>query len=93
MRFGRRLYDTFFRSYTQKVWGIPGSEIQSEWAGAADQGLHLLRAVLAILHLQRGQATTLIEEFHYPRLGPGQMWERDARASRARHPRPEATTA
>jgi protoporphyrinogen oxidase len=75
-RFGRRIYDDFFRSYTQKVWGIPGSEIQAEWAAQRIQNFTLWAAALAILGFRRGQAPTLIEEFHYPRLGPGQMWER-----------------
>jgi protoporphyrinogen oxidase len=74
--FGKRLYDAFFRSYTEKVWGIPGSEIQSEWAVQRIKDFSFWRALLAVLHLQRGKVTTLIEEFHYPRLGPGQMWER-----------------
>ena len=74
--FGKRLYDAFFRSYTEKVWGIPGSEIQSEWAVQRIKDFSFWRALLAVLHLQRGNMTTLIEEFHYPRLGPGQMWER-----------------
>jgi protoporphyrinogen oxidase len=74
-RFGRRLYDTFFRSYTQKVWGIPGSEIRAEWAAQRIKDFSLMRAMLTILHLSRGNITTLIERFHYPRLGPGQMWE------------------
>jgi protoporphyrinogen oxidase len=74
-RFGRRLYDVFFRSYTEKVWGIPGSEIQAEWAAQRIQSFSLYQAVLGILGLRRGQAPTVIEEFLYPRLGPGQMWE------------------
>lgn len=75
-RFGRRIYEDFFRSYTQKVWGIPGSEIQSEWAAQRIQNFSLWQAMLGILRLRRGKVTTLIEEFHYPRLGPGQLWER-----------------
>jgi protoporphyrinogen oxidase/predicted dehydrogenase len=74
-RFGRRLYDAFFRSYTEKVWGIPGSEIRALWAAQRIKNFSLGRALLSILGLQRGQITTLIEEFNYPRLGPGQMWE------------------
>jgi len=77
-RFGRRLYDAFFRSYTEKVWGIPGSEIQAEWAAQRIQEFSLFHAVLGILRLgslRRAHAPTLIEEFLYPRLGPGQMWE------------------
>ena len=74
-RFGRRLYDTFFRSYTEKVWGIPGSEIKAEWAAQRIKNFSLAKAILAMLGLRGSQVTTLIEEFRYPRLGPGQMWE------------------
>jgi len=74
-RFGRRLYDAFFRSYTEKVWGIPGSEIEAEWAAQRIQEFSLSHAILGILGLQRGDVATLIEQFLYPRLGPGQMWE------------------
>ena len=74
-RFGRRLYDAFFKSYTEKVWGIPGSEIQAEWAAQRIQEFNLPQAVLGILGLKPGSAPTLIEEFLYPALGPGQMWE------------------
>ncbi|HEX9378940.1 MAG TPA: Gfo/Idh/MocA family oxidoreductase [Gaiellaceae bacterium] len=74
-RFGRRLYDAFFRSYTEKVWGIPGSEIRALWAAQRIKNFSLGRAVMSILGLNRGNVTTLIEEFRYPRLGPGQMWE------------------
>jgi len=73
-RFGRRLYDTFFRTYTEKVWGVPGSEIRSEWAAQRIKDFSLGRAVASMLGLKRDE-TTLIEEFRYPRLGPGQMWE------------------
>ena len=73
--FGRRLYDTFFRSYTEKVWGIPGSEIHAEWAAQRIKDFSFAKALLTALHLTRGTPTTLIEEFRYPRLGPGQMWE------------------
>ena len=74
-RFGRRLYDAFFRSYTQKVWGIPGSEIRSLWAAQRIKNFSLGKAILTILGIRRQHVTTLIEEFEYPRLGPGQMWE------------------
>jgi protoporphyrinogen oxidase/predicted dehydrogenase len=74
-RFGRRLYDAFFRSYTEKVWGIPGSEIRSLWAAQRIKNFSLSKAILSILGLRREHVTTLIEEFRYPRLGPGQMWE------------------
>jgi protoporphyrinogen oxidase len=76
IRFGKRLYNAFFKSYSEKVWGIPGTEIRSQWAAQRIKDFSLLKAVLAILGLQRTQVTTLIEEFRYPRLGPGQMWER-----------------
>ena len=75
-RFGKRLYNTFFRSYTEKVWGIPGNEIQAEWAAQRIKNFSLAKAVLAIIGLRRTHVTTLIEQFRYPRLGPGQMWER-----------------
>ena len=75
-RFGRRLYDAFFRSYTEKVWGIPGSEIRSQWAAQRIKDFSLWRAALSILGLNRRNVTTLIEEFRYPRLGPGQLWDR-----------------
>jgi protoporphyrinogen oxidase/predicted dehydrogenase len=75
-RFGRRLYDAFFRSYTEKVWGIPGSEIRSQWAAQRIKNFSLGTAILSILGLRRRHVTTLIEEFRYPRLGPGQLWER-----------------
>jgi protoporphyrinogen oxidase len=75
LRFGRRLYDAFFRSYTEKVWGIPGCEIRSEWAAQRIQNFSLGKAMLSVLGLRRDHVTTLIEEFRYPRLGPGQMWE------------------
>jgi protoporphyrinogen oxidase len=75
VRFGRRLYDAFFRSYTEKVWGIPGSEIRAQWAAQRIKNFSFFLAVLALLRLRREHVTTLIEEFRYPRLGPGQMWE------------------
>lgn len=74
-RFGQRLYDDFFRSYTHKVWGIPGSEIRAEWAAQRIQDFSLSSALRNIIRPSGDPARTLIEEFHYPRLGPGQMWE------------------
>ncbi|MBA2643467.1 MAG: FAD-dependent oxidoreductase, partial [Actinobacteria bacterium] len=74
-RFGRRLYDAFFKSYTEKVWGIPGTEIRSLWAAQRIKNFSLMHAALTVLGLRRDHVTTLIEEFRYPRLGPGQMWE------------------
>jgi protoporphyrinogen oxidase len=74
-RFGRRLFELFFRSYTEKVWGVPSSEIRAEWAAQRIRGLSLWRAVRAAMFGDGGEVHSLIEEFHYPRLGPGQMWE------------------
>ena len=74
-RFGRRLYDAFFGPYTEKVWGIPGSQIRAEWAAQRIKNFSFVKAVLSILGVRREHVTTLIEQFHYPRLGPGQMWE------------------
>jgi protoporphyrinogen oxidase len=80
VRFGRRLYDTFFRSYSEKVWGIPGTEIRSEWAVQRIKNFSFWKALLSIFGLRRDHVTTLIEQFRYPRLGPGQMWEAFAAA-------------
>jgi protoporphyrinogen oxidase len=76
-RFGQRLYEIFFKTYTEKVWGIPCTEIRAEWAAQRIQGLSLARAVLSATALNRRAPAikTLINSFHYPRLGPGQMWE------------------
>ena len=75
-RFGRRLYRTFFKTYTEKVWGIPCDQIQAEWAAQRIKGLSLERAVINALIGDRGKKVkSLIEEFHYPELGPGMMWE------------------
>ncbi len=74
-RFGRRLYTMFFRSYTEKVWGIPCTEIGAQWAAQRIKGLSLWTAVLDMLRLSRGSIKTLIDQFEYPRLGPGMMWE------------------
>ena len=82
-RFGQRLYDAFFRDYTEKVWGIPGSEIQAEWAAQRIKNLSLWTALTSALRIKRRHVTSLIEEFHYPRLGPGQMWETLAARSEA----------
>jgi protoporphyrinogen oxidase len=73
-RFGRRLYEVFFKTYTEKVWGIPCSEIRSDWAAQRIKGLSLKAAFLNAL-LGNNEAKTLINQFHYPVLGPGMMWE------------------
>jgi protoporphyrinogen oxidase len=77
-RFGRRLFELFFRSYTEKVWGVPTTEIRAEWAAQRIRGLSLWRAARGALGFGGGEVRSLIEEFRYPRLGPGQMWERMA---------------
>jgi protoporphyrinogen oxidase len=79
-RFGRVLFETFFKSYTEKVWGMPTSTISADWAAQRIKDLDLVRAVTTALfgRFRSKEAAiikTLIDEFHYPRLGPGQMWE------------------
>ncbi len=76
-RFGKRLYQIFFKTYTEKVWGIPCTEIRAEWAAQRIQGLSLAKAIMSAASLNRRSTKikTLIHEFQYPRLGPGQMWE------------------
>jgi protoporphyrinogen oxidase len=84
-RFGRRLYELFFRTYTEKVWGVPTSEIRAEWAAQRIKGLSLPSAVrAAVLGDRDKRVRSLITEFHYPRLGPGQMWETMAERIRER---------
>ncbi len=78
-RFGERLYRTFFKTYTEKVWGIPCNEILATWAAQRIQGLSLSTAVTnALFGIQK--AKSLIDAFDYPRRGPGMMWERFQRA-------------
>ncbi len=74
-RFGSRLYQTFFKTYTEKVWGIDCREIRAEWAAQRIRGLSLWSAVVNALFKKNTTIKTLIDEFHYPRLGPGQMYE------------------
>ena len=73
-RFGRRLFQIFFKSYTEKVWGIPCSELRAEWAAQRIKNLSLKAAVVSMFFKPRRTIKTLIEEFDYPRLGPGMMW-------------------
>jgi protoporphyrinogen oxidase len=80
-RFGDRLYRIFFKTYTEKVWGIPCDEISADWAAQRIKNLSLSEAfrnaLLGAGKTRDGELiTTLIDEFHYPRLGPGMMWER-----------------
>lgn len=74
-RFGRRLFEIFFKSYTEKVWGIDCREIGAEWAAQRIQELSVGSLVLDALFPSRGKnIKTLIREFQYPRLGPGMLW-------------------
>ncbi len=80
-RFGNRLFSIFFKTYTEKVWGIPCNEISADWAAQRIKNLNLLNAALNALGIRSkkdGVIKTLIDEFRYPRLGPGMMWERVA---------------
>jgi protoporphyrinogen oxidase len=79
-RFGHRLYQVFFKTYTEKVWGIPCTEISADWAAQRIKNLSLQEALRNAL-LGSGKSkdgqiiTTLIDQFHYPKFGPGMMWE------------------
>lgn len=82
-RFGKRLYNTFFKTYTEKVWGIPCNEISADWAAQRIKGLSLFstikNAILASKSDNKGEIIkTLIDAFDYPEKGPGQMWEKVA---------------
>ncbi|MBP7632952.1 FAD-dependent oxidoreductase [Candidatus Ozemobacteraceae bacterium] len=84
-RFGTKLYETFFKTYTEKVWGIPCREIGAEWASQRIKGIDLKTVVTNALFKHRVQAKTLVDEFDYPSLGAGMMYERMwERASGAR---------
>jgi protoporphyrinogen oxidase len=75
-RFGRWLFNQFFKSYTEKVWGVSTSEIRSEWAAQRIKGLSFFAAAKsAFLGNKGNKIKSLISEFNYPRYGPGQMWE------------------
>src|SRR4051812_7077762 len=74
-RFGKRLYNHFFKSYTEKVWGVPANEIRAEWAAQRIKGLSFFSAAKAAFFGNKDNIKSLISEFHYPRFGPGQMWE------------------
>lgn len=76
-RFGQRLYEIFFKTYTEKVWGIPCTEIKAEWAAQRIKGLSLTTTLKEALFKAKNQKlATLINSFHYPRRGPGMLWER-----------------
>jgi protoporphyrinogen oxidase len=77
-RFGSRLYRIFFKTYTEKLWGVPATEIQADWAAQRIKNLSLFKAITNAILPKRNQKdiTSLIEEFQYPKYGPGMMWER-----------------
>ena len=88
-RFGKQLYQTFFQSYTEKVWGVPCNEISAEWGAQRIKGLSLKGVVMHFLKktfapgksggiAQKKTETSLIERFLYPKFGPGQLWEHAA---------------
>ena len=98
-RFGKRLYNLFFKTYTEKVWGVPCSELRAEWAAQRIKGLSFFSAAKSAFFGNKGdKIKSLISEFNYPRYGPGQMWEqmtddirdkgRRGPSQRARHPDP-----
>lgn len=83
-RFGRVLYRTFFKSYTEKVWGVPCDQISAQWGAQRIKGLNIRKALVHALRrlrpgaddlAQKSTETSLIEKFLYPKFGPGQMWE------------------
>src|SRR5208282_2025110 len=81
-QFGKRLFRIFFKTYTEKVWGMSCDEIAADWAAQRIKGLDLLTAVVDALKRSFGirrvggpVAKTLIESFRYPRRGPGMMWD------------------
>lgn len=87
-RFGRELYLTFFKDYTEKVWGVACNEISAEWGAQRVKGLSITKAIVHFARTlftgkrdirQKGTETSLIEQFLYPKYGPGQMWEETAR--------------
>lgn len=87
-RFGQQLYRTFFKDYTEKVWGVECKHISAEWGAQRIKGLSITKAIQHALSAairsgtdvaQKNVETSLIERFLYPRLGPGQMWEEVAR--------------
>ncbi len=87
-RFGRELYHTFFEDYTEKVWGVPCSQIKADWGAQRIKGLSISKAIGHNIRnvfskerspSQKNVETSLIEQFMYPKYGPGQMWEEVAR--------------
>jgi protoporphyrinogen oxidase len=80
-RFGKRLFELFFKSYNEKIWGVPTTELRAEWAAQRIKGLSFFSAAKAAFFGNKGnKVKSLIGEFNYPRYGPGQMWEAMTRA-------------
>ncbi|MGD0380643.1 MAG: NAD(P)/FAD-dependent oxidoreductase [Acidimicrobiales bacterium] len=81
--YGWRLYEHFFKTYSEKVWGVPPSDVSADWGAQRIKGMSLFKAIWEPLRSrvagsrrnQKRQVTSLIEEFQYPKLGPGMMWE------------------
>src|SRR5262245_21355749 len=89
-RFGKELYLTFFKDYTEKVWGVSCRDIKPEWGAQRIKGLSVTKAIVHALRkslkqqrngsiAQKDTETSLIEQFLYPKYGPGQMWEETAK--------------
>ena len=76
-RFGKRLYRTFFKDYTEKVWGIPCDQISAEWGAQRIKGISIANTIKHALFKNSGE-TSLIDEFLYPKLGPGDLWQKAA---------------
>ena len=75
-RFGKRLYKHFFKTYTEKLWGVPATEIRAEWAAQRIKGLSFFAAAKAAFFGNKdNKIKSLIDKFNYPKYGPGQMWE------------------
>jgi protoporphyrinogen oxidase len=75
-RFGKRLYNHFFKTYTEKLWGVSATEIRAEWAAQRIKGLSFFSAAKAAFFGNKGnKIKSLVSEFNYPRYGPGQMWQ------------------
>ena len=88
-QFGRKMFELFFKNYTEKVWGVPCSRISAEWGAQRIKGLSVWSTLIHALRKvvksdghdigQKGTETSLIEQFLYPKFGPGQMWDEVAR--------------
>ena len=83
-RFGKKLYSMFFEGYTEKLWGRHPREISADWGAQRVKGLSILAILKDIVRKKKGKTdqqteTSLIEEFYYPKFGPGQLWETAAR--------------